>query len=339
MQGIKSFTLEGLKKFFENINEKPYRAEQVYFWIYKERVSSFDDMTNLSLELREKLKKLLYIENFELLKKQESKDGTKKYLFKLPTSDAIETVLMEYNHGYTICISTQKGCKMGCQFCASTKAKFSGDLTAGEIIEQILEVERLENIRISNVVFMGIGEPLDNFENLVIAIENINNHKGLEIGARHISISTCGIADKIYDLADLKLQSTLSISLHATTDEKRSEVMPINRKYNIAELLKAVKYYVEKTGRRVSFEYALIKDENDNLEDAKRLVDLIKNIKSHVNLIPINEIDEINFKKSTDEKVIEYRDYLNEHGIVATIRRELGKDIDAACGQLRKRST
>lgn len=339
MQGIKEFTLDGLKELFKSFNEKPYRAEQVYFWLYKEKVESFDEMTNLSLELREKLKENFYIEKLKLLKKQESKDGTKKYLFELPTSDAIETVLMKYNHGYTICISTQKGCKMGCTFCASTKAKFSGNLTAGEIIEQIIEVERLENIRISNVVFMGIGEPLDNFDNLVIAIENINYHKGLEIGARHISISTCGVVDKIYKLADLKLQSTLSISLHATTDENRSAIMPINRRFNLEELIKSVKYYTEKTGRRVSFEYALIKDQNDNLDDAKRLVELIKDVKSHVNLIPINEIDEADFKKSTDEKVLEYRDYLNEHGIVATIRRELGSDIDAACGQLRKRST
>lgn len=237
----------------------------------------------------------------------------KSIYFGLPTGDAIETVLMKYHHGYTICISTQKGCRMGCKFCASTKAKFGGNLTAGEIISQILEVEKIENIRISNVVFMGIGEPLDNFNNLIIAIDNINNHKGLEIGARKISISTCGVVDKIYELADLKLQCTLSISLHATTDERRSKLMPINNKYNIESLLEAVKYYIEVTGRRVSFEYALIKDENDMKEDAVRLVELISNIKSHVNLIPINKIDEEKFKSSTDEKIIKYRDYLNEH--------------------------
>lgn len=338
MQGIKEFTLDGLKEFFLSIDEKPYRAEQVYKWLYKDRVESFDDMTNLSIELRDKLKDYFYIEKLEILEKQLSEDGTIKYLFKLPTSDAIETVLMKYNHGYTICLSTQKGCKMGCKFCASTKAVFSGNLTAGEIIEQILMVEKTEDIRISNVVFMGIGEPLDNFENLVIAIENINNHKGLEIGARHISISTCGVADKIRDLADLKLQSTLSISLHATNDIDRSAIMPINNRFNLKELIDAVKYYTETTNRRVSFEYALIKDKNDNLEDAKELVNLIKGIHSHVNLIPINEVEETDYKKATNEKILKYRDYLNEHGIVATIRRELGSDIDAACGQLRKRS-
>ena len=338
MQGIKEFTLDGLKEFFLSIDEKPYRAEQVYKWLYKDRVESFDDMTNLSIELRDKLKDYFYIEKLEILEKQISEDGTIKYLFKLPTSDAIETVLMKYNHGYTICLSTQKGCKMGCKFCASTKAAFSGNLTAGEIIEQILMVEKTEDIRISNVVFMGIGEPLDNFENLVIAIENINNHKGLEIGARHISISTCGVADKIRDLADLKLQSTLSISLHATNDIDRSAIMPINNRFNLKELIDAVKYYTETTNRRVSFEYALIKDKNDNLEDAKELVNLIKGIHSHVNLIPINEVEETDYKKTTNEKILKYRDYLNEHGIVATIRRELGSDIDAACGQLRKRS-
>ncbi len=313
MNGIKEYTLDELKDMFIKFGEKPYRAEQVYSWIYKDRVESFNEMTNLSKELREKLQSLFYIEKLELIEKQKSKDGTIKYLFKLPTSDAIETVLMKYHHGYTICISTQKGCKMGCKFCASTKANFGGNLTAGEIIQQIIEVERIEKIRISNVVFMGIGEPLDNFDNLVKAIENINNHKGLEIGARHISISTCGLADEIRKLADLKLQSTLSISLHATTDERRSEIMPINNKYNLQKLLEAVKYYVETTGRRVSFEYALIRGDNDNLEDAKRLVELIKDIKSHVNLIPINTIEETVFKKSTDEKVMKYRDYLNEH--------------------------
>lgn len=338
MQGIKEFTLDGLKEFFLSINEKPYRAEQVYKWLYKDRVESFGDMTNLSIELRDKLKDYFYIEKLEILEKQISEDGTIKYLFKLPTSDAIETVLMKYNHGYTICLSTQKGCKMGCKFCASTKAAFSGNLTAGEIIEQILMVEKTEDIRISNVVFMGIGEPLDNFDNLVIAIENINNHKGLEIGARHISISTCGVADKIRELADLKLQSTLSISLHATNDIDRSAIMPINNRFNLKELIDAVKYYTETTNRRVSFEYALIKDKNDNLEDAKELVNLIKGIHSHVNLIPINEVEETDYKKTTNEKILKYRDYLNEHGIVATIRRELGSDIDAACGQLRKRS-
>lgn len=339
--GIKQFTLNELKEYFKQLGQKPYRAEQVYSWLYDKdkRVESFSEMTNLDKTLRDELDNIFYIERLECLEKQVSKDGTIKYLLKLPTSDAIETVLMKYHHGYSICISTQKGCKMGCKFCASTKAKFGGNLTAGEIIEQILFVEKDENIRVSNVVFMGIGEPLDNFENVIKAIENINNYKGLNIGARHISISTCGLVPEIKKLADLKLQCVLSISLHSAVDEKRSSIMPINNRYGIKELMEACKYYTETTGKRISFEYALIKGVNDNIEDAKQLVNLIKDIKCHVNLIPVNETKETDFKKTEEKSILKYRDYLNENGIVATIRRELGSDIDAACGQLRKRST
>ena len=250
----------------------------------------------------------------------------------------IETVLMEYHHGKTLCVSSQVGCKMGCKFCASTGIKFIRSLTSGEIVEQILAVQRDENIKISNVVFMGIGEPLDNYDNVLNAVKILNNPKGLNIGARHISISTSGLVPKIYQLADEKLQCTLSISLHATTDEQRSKMMPVNDAYNIEELLKACKYYIEKTNKRISFEYALAKDNNDNLEDAKRLVKLLKGMIAHVNLIPINKIENGAFVKSSNENIIKFRDYLNEHGIVATIRRELGSDIDAACGQLRRKN-
>ncbi len=225
---------------------------------------------------------------------------------------------------------------MGCKFCASTGIPFIRNLTAGEIVEQIMAVERDQNIRISNVVFMGIGEPLDNYENVVKAIKIINNPKGLNIGARHISISTSGIVPKIYQLAKENIQCTLSISLHATTNEQRSKMMPINNTYKIEELLKACKSYIEETNRRISFEYALAKENNDNLEDAKRLVKLLKGMLCHVNLIPINQIKNGEYEKSTNENIIKFRDYLNEHGIVATIRRELGSDIDAACGQLRR---
>ena len=338
MKNIKDYNLDELKEEFIKLGEKPYRAEQVFKWLYVDKVSSFDDMTNLSKELREKLKQEFSMHNFKILKKQESSDGTKKYLFDILDDNAIETVLMEYHHGKSICVSTQVGCKMGCKFCASTGIKFARDLTAGEIVEQILAVERDENIRISNIVFMGIGEPLDNFENVVNAIGIINNQKGLNVGARHISISTSGLVPKIYELADKNLQCTLSISLHATTDEKRSEMMPVNNAYNIEELMKACKYYIDKTNRRISFEYALAKDNNDNLEDAKGLVKLLKGMLCHVNLIPINKIDSGKYTKSTNENIIKFRDYLNSKGIVATIRRELGSDIDAACGQLRKKN-
>ncbi len=295
-------------------------------------------MTNLSLELREKLKKEYEIKQFNILKKQIATDGTKKYLFDVLDGNAIETVLMQYHHGYSICVSCQIGCKMGCKFCASTGIPFVRNLSTGEIIEQIMAVERDENIRISNIVFMGIGEPLDNYDNVVKAIRIINNPKGLNIGARHISISTSGLVPKIYQLAEENIQCTLSISLHATTDEQRSKMMPVNNTYNIEKLLQACKDYIEKTHRRISFEYALAKENNDNLEDAKRLVKLLKGMLCHVNLIPINKIENGEFTKSSNENIMKFRDYLNEHGIVATIRRELGSDIDAACGQLRRKN-
>lgn len=337
-KGIKNYTLDNLKKEMITISEKEYRAKQIYEWLYKKNVVTFDEMTNLSKDLILKLNEKYYIEDLKIIEKLESKDGTKKYLLGLPTGGAIECVLMKYKYGYTLCISTQKGCKMGCKFCASTKAKFEGDLQTGEIVDQILKIQREEGIRISNIVFMGIGEPLDNFDNLINAINIINDPFGIEIGARHISISTSGLANRIRDLADLKTQCTLSISLHYTTDALRSEIMPINRKYNIEELLDACRYYIKVTGRRVSFEYAMVDGLNDRLEDAKRLVSLIKDIKCHVNLIRINEIDETNYKKSTNDNILKFRDYLNDNNIVATIRRTLGEDIEAACGQLRKQN-
>ena len=338
MKNIKDYNLEELKKEFTEMNEKPFRAEQVFRWIYEAKVTSFDEMTNLSLELREKLKQNYTICNFKILRKQESSDGTKKYLFDIFDGNAIETVLMSYHHGYTICVSSQVGCKMGCKFCASTGIKFVRSLTSGEIVEQILAVERDNQIRISNVVFMGIGEPLDNYDNVVNAIKIINNQKGINIGARHISISTSGLVPKIYKLAEENIQCTLSISLHATTNEKRSSMMPVNNIYPIEELLQACRDYIDKTNRRISFEYALAKDNNDNLEDAKKLVKLLKGMICHVNLIPINKIENGAYSKSSNENIMKFRDYLNDHGIVATIRRELGSDIEAACGQLRRKN-
>lgn len=294
-------------------------------------------MTNLSETLREKLKANFDLHVFKIIRKQESKDGTKKYLFDVLDNNAIESVLMQYNYGKTICVSTQIGCKMGCKFCASTGVKFARSLEAGEIVEQLLAIERDENIRISNLVFMGIGEPLDNYDNVMKAIKLLNHPKGINMGARHISISTSGLVPNIYRLADENIQCTLSISLHSSSNEKRSSMMPINNVYNIQELMKACKYYIEKTNRRISFEYALAKDNNDNLQDANELVKLLKGMLCHVNLIPINKIENGKFNKSTNENIMKFRDYLNKHGIVATIRRELGSDIDAACGQLRKK--
>lgn len=338
MKNIKDYNLEELKKELETMEEKPFRAEQIFKWIHQEKVKEFEEMTNISIELRKKLKEKYTICNYKIIKKQESKDGTIKYLFDVLDGNAIETVLMSYHHGYSICVSSQIGCKMGCKFCASTGINFIRNLTSGEIVEQIIAVEQDTGVRISNIVFMGIGEPLDNYENVVNAIRIINNSKGLNIGARHISISTSGLVPKIYRLAEENIQCTLSISLHATNNEKRSSMMPVNKSYPIEELIKACKDYIVKTNRRISFEYALAKDNNDNLQDAKELVKLLKGMLCHVNLIPINKIENGIYSKSTNENIIKFRDYLNENGIVATIRRELGSDIDAACGQLRRKN-
>ena len=338
MKNIKDYNLEELKQELISIGEKPFRAEQIFKWIYEAKIKEVDEMTNLSIELRNKLKENYTICNYKIIKKQESSDGTKKYLFDILDGNAIETVLMQYHHGKTICVSSQIGCKMGCKFCASTGIKFIRNLTSGEIVEQILAVEQDIQDKISNIVFMGIGEPLDNYENVINAIRIINNQKGLNIGARHISISTSGLVPKIYDLAKENIQCTLSISLHATNNQKRSSMMPINNTYPIEELLQACKDYIKITNRRISFEYALAKDNNDNIEDAKQLVKLLKGMLCHVNLIPINKIENGKYVKSTNENIIKFRDYLNEKGIVATIRRELGSDIDAACGQLRRKN-
>ena len=296
-KSIKNYNLDDLKEELKSINEKPFRAEQIFKWIYQDKVNSFDDMTNLSLELRKKLNDNYDLRNFKIVNKLESIDGTKKYLFDVgDEGNLIETVLMSYHHGYTICVSSQIGCKMGCKFCASTGIPFSRNLTSGEIVEQVLAIERDLNLRISNIVFMGIGEPLDNFENVMKSIQIINNPKGLNIGARHISISTSGIVPKIYELADKKLQCTLSISLHSSNNKTRSSMMPVNDAYPIKELIKACKYYIQKTNKRISFEYALAKDNNDNLDDAKELVKLLDGMLAHVNLIPINQIENGNYK-------------------------------------------
>ena len=339
-KNIKNYNLDELKEELKEIGEKPFRAEQIFKWLYQDKVDSFDEMTNLSLQLREKLKENYTLGLFKIVRKLESVDGTKKYLFDVQDNaeNLIETVLMQYHHGYTICVSSQIGCKMGCKFFASTGIPFSRNLEAGEIVEQLLAIERDLKIRISNIVFMGIGEPLDNYDNVMKAIEILNNQKGLSIGARHISISTSGIVPKIYEMADKQMQCTLSVSLHSSNNKTRSSMMPINNRYPVEVLMEACKYYIQKTNKRISFEYALAKDNNDNLQDAKDLVKLLHGMLAHVNLIPINKIEDGKYTKSTNENIIKFRDYLNDHGIVATIRRELGSDISAACGQLRRQN-
>lgn len=338
MKNIKDYDLEDLKQELTSIGEKGFRAEQIFKWLYQEKVKSFDEMTNLSLELREKLKNNYTICNYNILKKLESSDGTKKYLFDILDGNIIESVLMKYHYGKSVCVSSQVGCKMGCKFCASTGIPFVRNLTAGEIVEQILAIEQDTGDKISNIVFMGIGEPLDNYDNVIKAIRILNNPKGLGIGARHISVSTSGLVPRIYDLAKENIQCTLSVSLHASNNEKRSSMMPVNNRYSVEELIKACKDYIAMTNKRISFEYALAKDNNDNMQDAKELANLLKGMLCHVNLIPINKIENGKFTKSSNENIIKFRDYLNDHGIVATIRRELGSDIEAACGQLRRKN-
>ena len=336
---INNFTLEELEEYVVSLGEKKFHAKQIFKWIHKLKVIDFDEMTDISKSLREKLKENTYILTMNVIKCQISqKDGTMKFLIGLNDGCAIESVFMKYNHGNTLCVSTQVGCKMGCKFCASTKEGFERSLRASEIEGQILTVERYTNEKISNVVYMGIGEPLDNYDNVIKAIRILNNPKGLNIGARHISVSTSGLVPRIYDLANENIQCTLSVSLHASNDEKRSSMMPVNNAYNIEELMKACRDYIAITNKRISFEYALAKDNNDNLEDAKELVNLLRGMICHVNLIPINKIENGKFTKSSNENIIKFRDYLNDHGIVATIRRELGSDIDAACGQLRRQN-
>ncbi len=332
-----SLSFAEMEQLILNMGQPKFRAKQIYDWIYK-GVQSFDDMLNIPKSLRESLENEAYIGAVKICEKYVSDiDETRKYLLELSDGNFIEAVLMKYEYGYTVCISSQVGCRMGCRFCASTIGGKERDLTPGELISQIICVQKDLGQRISNVVMMGIGEPFDNFENVLKFIELVNAEGGLNIGQRHISVSTCGLADKIRILADKRLQITLLISLHAPENEKRSQIMPINKKYPIEELLSACDYYIEKTGRRISFEYTLISGVNDNLTEADRLAALLKGRLCHVNLIPVNKVEETGFEKSNREGVNAFRQRLEKHGISATVRREMGSDINAACGQLRKR--
>ncbi len=331
-----SLSLAELERFVVELGQPKFRAKQIYEWIYK-GAESFDDMLNIPKALRELLAENSYIGAVKISEKYVSKiDETRKYLLELNDGNFIESVLMKYEYGYTICISSQVGCRMGCKFCASTIGGKERDLTAGELVSQIVCVQKDLGQRISNVVMMGIGEPFDNFENVIKFLELVNASEGLNIGQRHISISTCGLVDKIRVLADKKLQITLLISLHAPNDEKRSQIMPINNKYNIEELISACDYYIQKTGRRISFEYTLISGVNDTLAEADKLADLLRGKLCHVNLIPVNKVEETGFVKSNRDGINAFKQRLEKRGISATVRREMGSDINAACGQLRK---
>lgn len=333
---LKNFTEEELKEFMKEIGEKPFRGSQVYSWIYK-GAKTFDDMKNIPKSLREKLEKVSYIGNLDIELVLKSKvDKTKKYLFLLNDGNIIESVMMEYEDRVTACISNQVGCRMGCKFCASTLGGRIRDLTSGEILSQILVAQKFLGERISNVVLMGSGEPLDNYDNVVKFLKAANAEYGLNIGQRHITLSTCGLVPKIKELADLEMSITLAISLHAFSDEKRREIMPIANKYSISEILDACRYYIDKTGRRITFEYSLVSDVNDGREDAKSLAKLLKGMLCHVNLIPVNEIKENTLKRPSKARINDFEAILKENGIEVTLRREMGTDINAACGQLRR---
>ncbi len=334
---INSLTYEKLNSVIEELGQPTFRAKQIYTWLHKYGVSSFDEMTNISKQLREILADNYFISTCEIEDKYTSKiDDTVKYLFRLYDGEYVESVIMKYKYGYTICVSSQVGCKMGCTFCASTLAGFKRNLTAGEIEAQLQSAQKDLQIKISHIVLMGIGEPLDNFDNVIDFLYNVNNENGLNISMRNITLSTCGVVPRIYDLMALNLQLTLTISLHAPNDNIRSKTMPINRKYNIDELIKACKNYAEKTGRRVSFEYTLIKDVNDSTKDALELSARLKGMNSHINLIPVNDVKERGNVRSSKEAILNFQNVLKKHGINATIRRTLGSDINASCGQLRR---
>lgn len=335
---IKSLSFDELVALVNALDLPKYRAGQLFSWLHKFGVTDFSQMVNIPKSIRSVLAERYYISGCSIEEKYVSRiDSTVKYLFRLHDGEYIESVIMKYKYGYTICVSSQVGCKMGCRFCASTLAGFKRNLTAGEIEGQIHAAQADLNIRISHIVLMGIGEPLDNFDNVIRFIENVNNDNGLNISARNITLSTCGIVPKIKALMQLNLQITLTISLHAPNDEIRSRTMPVNEKYGVHELIAVCREYALRTSRRVSFEYTLIKDVNDSRECAEELSELIKGMLCHVNLIPVNNVDERNNIRSTDESVNNFLQILQKNGINATIRKTLGSDINASCGQLRRK--
>ncbi len=335
---IKSLSYVELNSEIITLGLPRFRSKQIFEWLHKYGVSSFDEMTNISKDLRKKLADIYFISDCEIEQKYVSKiDETVKYLFKLYDGEYVESVIMKYKYGYTICVSSQVGCKMGCTFCASALAGFKRNLEAGEIESQLHSAQKDLNIRISNIVLMGIGEPLDNYENVIKFLHNVNNENGLNISMRNITLSTCGIVPKIYDLMNEELPITLTISLHAPNDIIRSRTMPVNNKWGIDEVLEACREYINRTNRRVSFEYTLIHSVNDTYECAKELSERLHGMLCHVNLIPVNDVAERGNVKSSEENIYRFADVLKNNGINATIRRTLGSDINASCGQLRRK--
>ena len=338
MTDIKSMNLDELKEYMVSIGEKPFRAKQLYEWMHVHLATSYDEMTNLSKGLRERLEQeaplvVLTQEDLQISRI----DGTRKYLFALPDGNMVESVLMRYEHGNSVCISSQVGCRMGCRFCASTLDGLVRGLVPSEMLDQIYRIQSDIGERVSNVVVMGTGEPMDNYDHLIRFIHMLTDENGLNISQRNLTVSTCGLVPKIYDLANEDLSITLAISLHASSQEKRQQLMPIANSYDIHEVVKAAADYVKSTGRRVTFEYSLVSGVNDSEEDASQLARLIGDILCHVNLIPVNPIKERDYVQSSHEAVLSFQKKLEKYGINVTIRRELGRDIDGACGQLRRR--
>ena len=334
---IKSLDFEELNNLVLELGEKSFRAKQIYEWLHVKLVHSFEEMSNLSKNLRDKLNEKCFLTALKPVEILTSKvDGTKKYLFELQDGNIIESVLMRYHHGNSVCISTQVGCRMGCKFCASTLDGLERNLLPSEMLDEIYSIQKDIGERVSNIVLMGSGEPLDNYDNVMKFLKLISDDYGLNISQRNITLSTCGLVPKIYELADSQVQITLAISLHASEDETRKELMPVAKAYKIDEILKACNYYFDKTGRRLTFEYSLVSGINDTVEGAVRLGELLKGINCHVNLIPVNPIKERDFKQSDRLAIEKFKNKLEKYGINVTIRREMGRDINGACGQLRK---
>lgn len=334
---IKSLSLEELKEEFALLSEKAFRATQTYDWMHKKLVRNLDEMTNLSKDFRQMCKEKFFFTSLEMLQMQESAiDGTRKYLFRLYDGNVVESVWMKYKHGNSVCISSQVGCRMGCKFCASTLDGLARNLLPSEMLEQIYAISIHTGERVSNVVVMGTGEPMDNYDNLLQFLKLLTDENGLHISARNVTVSTCGIVPNMRKLAKEHLQITLALSLHATTDEKRRKLMPIANKYSIKELMETCQYYFEQTGRRITFEYSLVGGVNDTRQDAEELAALASSLNCHINLIPVNPIKERDFIQSEEKSILAFKKLLEKHRINVTIRREMGRDIDGACGQLRR---
>ena len=335
---IKSLTLAQLQEEMKLLSEKPFRAKQLYEWMHQKLARDYDQMTNIPASLKEKCREYFTYTTVRPLQVQESKiDGTKKYLFELADGNVVESVWMKYKHGNSVCISSQVGCRMGCRFCASTLDGLERNLLPSEMLDQIYAITLETGERVSNVVVMGTGEPMDNYDNLLQFITLLTDENGLHISQRNLTVSTCGIVPRMRQLADCQLQITLALSLHATTDEKRRKLMPIANSYSLDELMDTCAYYFEKTGRRITFEYSLVRGVNDTGEDARELIALIHDLNCHVNLIPVNPIKERDYVQSEHQAVEAFKNKLEKNGINVTIRREMGRDIDGACGQLRRR--